>query len=353
MNAPDEPLPLSSYCFELDELEPDDRYDALFDFYASAADVFVAPEKRRFCSLRVEHWTLGNMIVMDGKSSEVNIVRHRGHIARDDLDDWMLRVTRNGQMASRTDEQHYVASDGTLVFDTLAEAFVDHWSPAGWVSVVIPRGEIPELWQYFSRYGSGPVRAGAADLLADFLISLANRLPHADERDRDRFARALHGMIVACLQVEAAPGDVLREFDPALLRDQVRQIIRSNLWSARLTPERLSQLSGVSRSVLYGIFEESGGVAKYIQTLRLNKIYADLTDPGLNHIPIAELAEKRGFHNTSAFNRAFRRQFNCSPGDVRTATRMGIRMVQPSHPEVTGSENDISALLGRTREPRG
>ncbi len=313
-----------SHLIRLDDFEPGDRFDAAFDFYTGVMDIFTPPEKRRLLVGRVEHWELGELLLMDGVSDELTIRRNRAHVAQDDLDHWIIRATRRGRLISCTDDRSYAATRGEIVLETLAEPFVDNWTPAGWVSVMIPRDAVPELMPYFAERGTGPIQGSAASLLADFLMALADRLPEAEERDRDRFARTLRMMIASCLQVEAGKGRKSLDADMPLARERVRRVIRANLGSARLDPERIGRLAGISRSTLYRMFEAHGGVLHYVQAMRLDRVYRDLAETAQTGTrTIAETAERRGFHNTPAFNRAFKRQFGCTPGEVRASARAG------------------------------
>ncbi|NJO84573.1 MAG: helix-turn-helix transcriptional regulator [Blastochloris sp.] len=72
----------------------------------------------------------------------------------------------------------------------------------------------------------------------------------------------------------------------------------------------------MSRSSLYRLFEADGGVAAYIQRARLKAAHAALCrqdDKSTIHV----VAESVGFTDASSFSRSFRREFGCSPSDLR------------------------------------
>jgi AraC-like DNA-binding protein len=105
--------------------------------------------------------------------------------------------------------------------------------------------------------------------------------------------------------------------EDASLLARADKIITANIGSPRLTPDRIAELAGVSRSSLYRTFATRGGISEHILTLRLKLIRQDLESPTLHKVPINRLAEQRGFHNAASFTRTFRRHFGHTPGELR------------------------------------
>ena len=110
-----------------------------------------------------------------------------------------------------------------------------------------------------------------------------------------------------CVALAGLPMTAAREQMSATLKDKARRCILQNLRSHRLGAEMLCRELGVSRSGLYRLLESEGGVAQYIQRLRLLESLAQLTDPS-NRKPIAVIADELGLIDSSSFSRAFRRR---------------------------------------------
>jgi AraC-like DNA-binding protein len=133
----------------------------------------------------------------------------------------------------------------------------------------------------------------------------------------------------------------------------VRAIIRQNIGSPSLDPRKVCRLAAMSRSQLYRLFERHGGVARYVQAMRLRVVHAMLADPSASRLSIAAIAEHMGFHDASAFSRMFRREFGYTPREARAATLDGVPPPEPTTAAGAGASaeerttEDFVALLRR------
>ncbi|WFU53318.1 helix-turn-helix domain-containing protein [Bradyrhizobium pachyrhizi] len=186
------------------------------------------------------------------------------------------------------------------------------------VCVFLPREILQERIGDLDGLHGMDLRSGTGRLLADYLGLLAQRLPQMSADDGEPAANATVEMIAACLRPTIAK---LREAqssvqDVILLR--AKRVIEEKLLSARLTPELLCGMLGMSRRSLYRLFEPLGGVHHYIVRRRLSHIRRELSDQG-NHERIADLAARFGFTCQETFWRAFKREYGVPPGEVRSS----------------------------------
>ena len=122
------------------------------------------------------------------------------------------------------------------------------------------------------------------------------------------------------------------------------RVIRKHLRTPTFRPSILCRLVGMSRSSLYRLFEDTGGVAKYIQGERLIEAHAVLTDSGTTQ-SISAIAEDLCFADASSFSRAFKREFGHSPGEVRSAAIDGLASPAMLLGGLPSQGDDFSALL--------
>jgi AraC-like DNA-binding protein len=75
---------------------------------------------------------------------------------------------------------------------------------------------------------------------------------------------------------------------------------------------------GISRRQLYYIFEQHGGVMKFIGQRRLAACYGALVTLTEKRM-ISSIAYEYGFTNLSSFYRQFQARYGFSPGEARSA----------------------------------
>ena len=290
---------------------PREAFDMWQDHFGHLNDII--PTRDAPFAAGVDYWRVGRFTLANVRSSPSKLIRRPGHTRRDGFDHWVLRVSRYGVVRSRSGDHSYMSRPGDLVLEKLTHPYHDDWDEDEWVGAMFAPGVFPGLDRALSAMPSGPVPGARAALLADYLLALGRRLPAMTHADIDAVADATHAMIAAL-----APETRSEPERPTLAaRLRAEQVIRANLGSARLDSRRIAALAGLSRSALYRLFEESGGVATHVRRIRLETVRAALSDPARRGERIAAIAEQAGFHCPASFSRAFRARFGVTPGEMR------------------------------------
>lgn len=184
------------------------------------------------------------------------------------------------------------------------------------ITLTVPRETLDRRCPGVERLHGTRIGSGLSGLLADHMLSLYRRLPTMSESEADAAAEGTIALVGACLAPSARrlgeAGDVIGR----TLRDRARRHIEARIDDPRLTPAAVCAAVGASRSSLYHLFRETGGVARYIQERRLHHAHAALRDPAERR-GIGELAYAHGFASAAHFSRAFRNLFGYAPRDVR------------------------------------
>ena len=263
-----------------------------------------------------EIWSLGQLALMRNLAPAVAFERSLRQIRRDCVDHWVIRVARSGQFRLRIGDA--VIRTGRLqpILFTLGLPHEGDRSMADWISLYVPRDSFPDLAAGLDRLGSRILDGPGTGLLVDYMTMLERRMPGVTLAELPSLAEATRAMVSACLLNEAG-GSAMARHDVEVTRlGRLRQVIRRNIASSTLAPEKLSRLGGVSRSQLYRLFEPHGGVARYIQAQRLRLAHAMLGDPECR-LTVAAIAERVGHFDASAFSRAFRQEFGYTPSEAR------------------------------------
>jgi AraC-like DNA-binding protein len=131
--------------------------------------------------------------------------------------------------------------------------------------------------------------------------------------------RATAALVAACVGPAVEAGAVTAPAVRAASLHSVKRHIDARIADPGLSTDEICRAFGLSRARLYRLFQPLGGVSEYIQARRLDRCFAELTEPARGPRRIKEIAQNFGYTSQAAFNRAFRRQFQMSPGDAREA----------------------------------
>lgn len=125
-----------------------------------------------------------------------------------------------------------------------------------------------------------------------------------------------------------------REVCPPALVQQVKlaaieAYIHRNLHDRSLGPAMLARQFGCSRSRLYDLFRERGGVDTYLRECRLARCFRDLAAAEPGPAKVWKIATRWGFDDPSNFHRLFKRRFNIRPSDLLAGDRSMMGESQP------------------------
>ncbi|MFG1479435.1 helix-turn-helix transcriptional regulator [Xanthobacter sp. V4C-4] len=337
--GPASSLLLAPYRFTTRTLAAADQFAAWRDFIAPTVDLSLVASPDGAFAAEQEVWDLGSMALTCATMPGAGHVRAWRHWRRPALDHWCLVLCPppGGPGAPQA---------ASLGLRSLASPFQGAGADDRVLSLFLPRDLFPHLAATFDQAPTDLPAQGLAGILAEHLSSLHRHLARTRAEDLPQLAAATQALVAACIaprsDAAAGAGDLIAH----TLRERARRLIRRDLSSPALSPEALCRALGVSRSRLYRLFEELGGVSRYIQRQRLLAAFARLSDPE-DRDTVAQIAERLGFLDHSGFSRAFRAEFGLSPSEARAAGR-GSRPSPPRAPSPPAQGlRDLGHVLGR------
>lgn len=337
---------LKPLAFSTMDLPAEQQFEAWRDHWASVIELTDDPAPRPGYAATFRLWSFGHFALSTVAAPGCRFQRTRSQIRRDSLDLWMIHLPRTGSMRLRTESAEIAVPTGVPHVLSLDQAFGGERTEHEWLCLFVSRDAFPNLAPTIDACRDAPLTNAMGAVLGHYIESLADSLETMTEAELPRVAEATRALIAACI-VPAAPKDIPADAHVERARlSRIRQIIRQNLRSTRLGPDRLCKLAGVSRSQLYRLFEPFGGVARYIQNERLRQAHQALSDPS-NTREIIKVAEDFGFFDPSAFSRAFRREFDYSPTQLRQTAQSGWVAAPIRKGSGLPAERDFAGALRR------
>ncbi|MFE6281245.1 helix-turn-helix domain-containing protein [Streptomyces sp. NPDC057877] len=249
-------------------------------------------------------------------------------IRQDDPEDYFLvMVGDNSSIRLEQGRATACLDAGDLaLFSTsypLACEFIDRGGPCRTTQLRLPRGLLPLTGGRADRLLAEPLsgRSGSGALLGAYLSGLAQAARACGPAELARLGAI--GVDLAASLLAAHLGDEERlpaETRQAALLARVNAFIDHHLADPELRPAAIAAHHHISLRTLHLLFQsEPESVAATIRRRRLERSRAELTDPGLRHLSIGEIAARWGFRHPADFSRAFRGAYGVPPSEVRAA----------------------------------
>ncbi len=160
---------------------------------------------------------------------------------------------------------------------------------------------------------------GFADVFSRLLDAAARTLDTLSDAEWNSLAQSLVDLLLTLAhQLAASTSDAGSSAAQAALLHRICQTIERRLDDPDLVPARVAQAEGISERYLQKLFETVGdNFTHYVRERRLQRAWADLSNPTEAHRSISEIAYAYGFGDSAHFSRAFRHRFGLPPREFR------------------------------------
>jgi AraC-like DNA-binding protein len=302
-------------------------YDTVFDVAPPPAsdDGFVASNST---------WSAGGFTLSRVTSPPNTVSRTKSVIRSNSVDHWSLTLSKDSASDVATRGSSFEAPPGTPFIVSFGEELsIRRRQEDTRLQLILARDSFEAIAPMIDAATGVALNSPGARMLADYMLLLDRNVPSLDAEAANHLSSAVRAMLAVCLAPSTERQSAARDQVRLTLMERVRQAVRRNLRSPSLGPAKLCREAATSRSQLYRLLEEEGGVAHYIQRRRLSEGFSILCD-ARNDLAIGQIAETLCFSDASSFSRAFRREFGLSPGDVRAAANAGLApapLAKPRH----------------------
>ena len=304
--------------FSTDALPREQRFATWRDSISVLFDVQARAQRGDFHA-SVTTIQFGNMLLGETTASAQIFHRDLGRICADGIDHFLIQCYSTGDARARFHETEQAIQAGDVLLIDAAQPSTFVCSDFSNLTLVVPRSQLdsrlPQAERLHGRVLSRDLPV--TRLLAENLRLLRELGPSFGPDTIGSVADAALDLAARCLSLAGAGNPEAAPDLRVATLTAIKRFIEVRLEDSDLGPDSVLQAFRMSRAYLYELFEQYGGVMRYIQRRRLARCLAALQDPANRRRKIADIAFAYGFTSEAHFSRTFRRAFGMTPSDAR------------------------------------
>ena len=332
--------------FSTQAFRPRDQFEAWREWYSSVFEVMPRDPIGDGFPSEIRLWNLGGLAISRTIAASSQISRTKSHVRRDPVDHWVISYCARGAHLAKTADTELEVPARTPYLWSLGQEFLHERTHVDRVQFLMARDTFRDIGHLLDAICGSVLDSPLGRLLGDYMMALEGRLPAVTESDFPHVTKAVSAMVAAAVEPSAARVAIAQRQIDLGRKERVRQAVRRHLRTPTLGPRNLGRLIGMSRSNLYRLFEDTGGVTRYIQRERLLEAHVILSDTSTTQ-SISAIAEDLCFADASSFSRAFKREFGYSPSEVRSAALAGAELRATSKTRKAPAGANFADLLRR------
>ena len=329
--------------FSTQSLNPPDQLDAWREWYSPVFDLVPIGNIGERFSAKIRMWKFDGLAMSWTSAPAAQVLRTRRHLRRNPIDHWVISYCVRGAHSATTAGITVEVPAKVPFLWSLGQDFLHERTGVDRIQFFLSRDAFRDIAPLLDGALGSKLQTPLGPLLGDYMIALERLLPQVTDNDFAGIRNAVSAMVAAAVAPSATRIAFARSQIDVGRKERVRQAVRRHLRTPTLDPKSLGRLVGMSRSNLYRLFEDVGGIAHYIQHERLFEARTVLSKPESTQ-SISAIAEDLCFPDASSFTRAFKRKFGCSPSDVRHTAigELPLSLAQKSRePSAGGTFGDL------------
>jgi AraC-like DNA-binding protein len=277
--------------------------------------------------LNVTVYDLGKMQISSCRSSASILRRSKALVALTRVNHFIVQFYRTGNFHVTIDGERIEVPPGCIAFFDLARPGTIEADHVDNLSLTVPPEMlIPLVADPHGIHGLAlkpDSEANAA--LTTHLANLWQRLPDLSPERAQEEAQSLAAMLAAAIGVQPSRRSVARAQLRKFQFGAICRWIDENLADPSLGPTDIIRKFYITRPTLYRMFEQRGGIMKYILERRLEKVFQELADRSRPQEKIGAIMQRAGLLDHTYAGRAFRSYFGVTPRQVRTSELSQMR----------------------------
>jgi acetamidase/formamidase/AraC-like DNA-binding protein len=195
---------------------------------------------------------------------------------------------------------------------------------------------------------------GLAEVLYRALEAAARALETHSAAAWATIGQSLAELLLTLVRQLATPGsEAGGTATQAALLHRIFQTIERKLDDPDLSPARVAHAEGISERYLQKLFESMGdNFTHYLRERRLQRTFADLSNPAEAHHSVSEIAYRYGFSDAAHFSRAFRERFGLPPRAFRQQEAERLTAAAGAHAQRGWPQEALAQLRTQQASPK-
>jgi AraC-like DNA-binding protein len=251
-------------------------------------------------------------------------------------DNVFINLFESGRMVGNSNGRQVSVGPGEVILSRHGNTQDLDIQDATWFGLILPM-EFVDTHMRWTRGHEGKVFGAAtteAVLLGHLMRSMMELPDPLSDRDAKRIVGLTIAHLTACFGTQAhsaASGKKAKSVDAGV----VRRFLAEHIGEPQLGPDVVCKRFSLSRSSLYRMFNESGGIQSMILAMRLRAVHRDIASGRFPDQPLSTIAERRGVTDIRSFRRVFVKEYGYTPSDLRTRSAHDPSLTDWSHAEAT------------------
>jgi AraC-like DNA-binding protein len=295
--------------FDSADYPGDAAFQAYAALYSNGSDVTRAPGP---FAAKVWGGRLDGVIVFERNLSGVRHAR-QARVETDGFDHFVFTAVSAGQVTGSPESGFASAGPGEMFVTDMTRRSSVVYDDASVLTASITRDMVRSAMGAAGDLHGRVLAGPAVQLLAALLRTAARVAADLPLAAQGALSRAIVELLGATNPVSPARGESARR--DYLKRELIERYIASNLGQRGLSAEMIGEATGLSRSALYRLYEERGGVARLVQRRRVEALRLALDSRDASSW--ADLAQRYGFSDARKMNAAFLSVVGLSPSAYR------------------------------------
>ncbi|QNE32391.1 helix-turn-helix domain-containing protein [Sphingomonas sp. NBWT7] len=306
--------------FDTDAYKPSERHEAWANRHWPAIGMLFQSRPTAAFFNHAMTFRLGALAITRSYMAAQRYTRRAIDIRRDDCDGLLIPVTLAGMQSGDTPKRPIVTRRGEMSLIDLSLPEAHESTASHTILLAVPRAQAERAGIDVRALHGVSVPAPATRMFRRHLVEICRLAPHLTRAQAETLETATIDLLAVALAMHGTGCALTPRSIETAQKLAVRDLIARDLASPDLGVAKIMSAIGMSRTALYRLFEEDGGVQAHIRQQRLARVRGELVAAHPRE-RIADIAARWGFDDPAYLSRIFRQRYGISPSDYRRQAR--------------------------------